>query len=166
MFLSSIIDLISHEEEAPLDLDSRADLRHHLAERLSHDPSPIHSRIDHVSEAANAVGLIGGRYGIDISGWSRLALDRMDTFLDAVREASPSLMTGTIARIVASWIGEYVRINEGLRWTDDSTLTDGRIVFDPASAASARASCQNAPSMARAIDAAIASAEIRTLAAA
>lgn len=103
--------------------------------------------------------------GIDLNVKNDQNTALMDDYVDSVRTSQSHELDGRRGEQAAAWIGERVRNDQNLSWTEDSLVTDGRLAFDPAAALRARLDSAEAPTITQAVDDAMGRIERETLAA-
>lgn len=103
--------------------------------------------------------------GHDLTQMDALATDRFDQYVDSVRDSDSRELDGRRGEQAAAWIGERIRNEQNLYWTEDGLVTDGRLAFDPAGALRARLESDEAPSIGQALQDAMDRIERETLAA-
>lgn len=102
---------------------------------------------------------------IDVSAMDADATRAFDAYVDSVRASGSSELSGRRGEQAAAWLGERIRSDQNLNWTEEGLVTDGRLAFDPAAAIDARLASSDAPTVARAVDGAMDRIERETLAA-
>jgi len=103
--------------------------------------------------------------GIELVAMDEDATELVDGYVDSVRESESQELNGRRGEQAAAWIGERVRNDQNLSWTEDALITDGRLAFDPAAALRARLDSKDAPTIAQAVEDAKGRIERETLAA-
>lgn len=165
MSLAGFIDKITGSPAPPpVDLNANQDRRRALlarAQRAEHVPVPR----DRHAEADEFVETMASSFDIEDLSNDEESVARIDAFIDAARVVRPAVLTRHLVDIMASWLGQLVRHEQGLRWTRDGTLTDGRIAYDPLSAIRARIRSRSEPTLTQSIRSMVQRADILTLAA-
>lgn len=115
--------------------------------------------------AASFCEWMHGTRGLDLTQMDAMATERFDEYLDTVRDSESRELNGRRGEQAAAWIGERIRNEQNLYWTEDALVTDGRLAFDPAGALRARLESEDAPTIGQAIHDAMDRIERETLAA-
>lgn len=155
----------------PIDIDGQQDQRRALIARAQRmavtDLPPVADPVrDRQNEAATFVLRMARFYGLVGMQRDLRSVDMVDAFIDAARSTRPHVLTASLRDDMTSWLGEFVRYEYSMRWTDEGLLTDGRVAYDPAAAIAARSASADAPLLSASIQHAIAMAEIDTMRAA
>jgi hypothetical protein len=129
---------------------------------LSDVLQPARSRGD---MAEDFIVWIGKTRGINLHTKDEESTARIDAYVDSVRESDSQELNGRRGEQAAAWIGERVRNDQNLSWTEDALITDGRLAFDPAGALRARLASDEAPTITQAVEDAMGRIERETLAA-
>jgi hypothetical protein len=103
--------------------------------------------------------------GIELAAMDEDSTELVDAYVDSVRESDSQELNGRRGEQAAAWIGERVRNDQNLYWTEDGLITDGRLAFDPAGALRARLDSGDAPTIAQAVEDAMGRIERESLAA-
>jgi hypothetical protein len=70
--------------------------------------------------------------GVDITKMDEGDAVKFDRYVDIVRESGSNVLKGVHFDEAAAWVGERLRREINLSWTDEGLVTDGRLTFDPA----------------------------------
>ncbi len=102
--------------------------------------------------------------GIDVHSMDERATARLDGFIDETRQSGHDVESDRMEQ-AAAWIGERLRQDQNLSWSEDGLVTDGRLAYDPAAALRARLSSSDAPTIEASIRDAMDRIEMETVAA-